>query len=80
MRLYENPIMAPLFWSRKLMLKRAGIPLSRRHVRFSATSLPCVDMRFFSNEERQMLDVILLVIGLAMFGLTVGYAYACDRL
>jgi hypothetical protein len=27
-----------------------------------------------------MLDVIMLIIGLAFFALSVGYAYACDRL
>lgn len=28
----------------------------------------------------QMLDVILLALGLGFFALSVGYAYACDRL
>jgi len=28
----------------------------------------------------QMLDVILLAMGLVFFALSVGYAYACDRL
>jgi hypothetical protein len=28
----------------------------------------------------QMLDVILLALGLAFFALSVGYAYACDHL
>jgi len=27
-----------------------------------------------------MLDLILLVFGLTLFALTVGYAYACERL
>ena len=27
-----------------------------------------------------MLDVILLVLGFAFFALSIGYAYACDRL
>jgi len=27
-----------------------------------------------------MLDVIMLAIGLGFFALSVGYAYACDRL
>ena len=31
-------------------------------------------------KEHQMLDVILLALGLGFFVLTVGYAYACDRL
>lgn len=28
----------------------------------------------------QMLDVILLALGLGFFAVSVGYAYACDRL
>jgi len=28
----------------------------------------------------QMLDLIMLAMGLGFFALTVGYAYACDRL
>jgi hypothetical protein len=27
-----------------------------------------------------MLDIVMLAIGLGFFALTVGYAYACDRL
>jgi len=32
------------------------------------------------RKELPMLDVILLALGLGFFVLTVGYAYACDRL
>jgi hypothetical protein len=32
------------------------------------------------RKERPMLDVVVLAIGLGFFALTVGYAYACDRL
>jgi hypothetical protein len=32
------------------------------------------------NGAIQMLDVIMLAIGLAFFALSVGYAYACERL
>jgi hypothetical protein len=28
----------------------------------------------------QMLDILMLALGLAFFALTVGYAFACDRL
>jgi hypothetical protein len=28
----------------------------------------------------EMLDIIMLAIGLGFFALSVGYAYACDRL
>ena len=32
------------------------------------------------RKEFQMLDLILLALGLGFFVLTIGYAYACDRL
>lgn len=32
------------------------------------------------RQEQSMLDVILLAAGLAFFAVSVGYAYACDRL
>jgi len=31
-------------------------------------------------KEHTMLDVILLALGLGLFALSIGYAYACDRL
>ena len=31
-------------------------------------------------KEHQMLDLIMLAIGLAFFALSLGYSYACDRL
>jgi hypothetical protein len=30
--------------------------------------------------EQSMLDVILVALGLVFFVLSIGYAYACDRL
>jgi hypothetical protein len=33
-----------------------------------------------SRQEHPMLDVVMLVIGLAFFALSVGYTFACDRL
>jgi hypothetical protein len=30
--------------------------------------------------EHQMLDLIMLAIGLVFFALSLGYTYACDRL
>ena len=30
--------------------------------------------------EQHMLDIVLLALGLGLFALTVGYAYACERL
>jgi hypothetical protein len=32
------------------------------------------------EREQTMLDVIMLAMGLGMFALSIGYAYACDRL
>jgi hypothetical protein len=39
----------------------------------------CVRFRIY-YQERPMLDVVMLVIGLAFFALSVGYTFACDRL
>ena len=32
------------------------------------------------HQEHPMLDLIMLAIGLGFFALSVGYAYACERL
>jgi hypothetical protein len=40
----------------------------------------CLIQKDFSREEQPMLDVLLLVLGLGLFVISVGYAYACDRL
>jgi hypothetical protein len=32
------------------------------------------------KEQSKMMDVILLALGLGFFALSVGYAYACERL
>jgi hypothetical protein len=36
--------------------------------------------RIRRNGEFPMLDILMVSIALAFFALTVGYAYACDRL
>jgi hypothetical protein len=36
--------------------------------------------RVAGRQEHQMLDLIMLVIGLGFFALSVGYTIACDRL
>jgi hypothetical protein len=33
-----------------------------------------------AQRSTSMLDVIMLAIGLAFFAVSIGYAYACDRL
>jgi hypothetical protein len=35
---------------------------------------------FAGTESFPMLDILMVVIALAFFALSVGYAYACDRL
>jgi hypothetical protein len=37
-------------------------------------------VRIRRDGELPMLDILMVVIALAFFALTVGYAYACDRL
>ena len=37
-------------------------------------------LRGTGRKEHQMLDLTLLALGLGFFVLTIGYAYACDRL
>jgi hypothetical protein len=32
------------------------------------------------SKEQHMLDIVLLALGLGFFALTLGYAYACERL
>ena len=36
--------------------------------------------RIRKSDEASMLDLIMLAIGLGFFALSVGYAYACERL
>jgi hypothetical protein len=36
--------------------------------------------RKYRRKEHLMLDVVMLVLGLGFFALSVGYAYACERL
>jgi hypothetical protein len=33
-----------------------------------------------SQEDFTMMDLIMLALGLGLFALTIGYAYACERL
>jgi hypothetical protein len=34
----------------------------------------------FAARSKQMMDIIMLALGLAFFALSVGYTIACDRL
>jgi hypothetical protein len=36
--------------------------------------------RKYRGKEHFMLDVVMLVLGLGLFALGIGYAYACERL
>jgi hypothetical protein len=33
-----------------------------------------------ARSNNQMLDIIMLVMGIGFFAVTIGYAYACDRM
>jgi hypothetical protein len=48
------------------------------HVKSVRRSGPCRASR--AEREHPMLDVIMLLIAAAFFALSIGYAYACDRL
>ena len=41
---------------------------------------PIVQLGHAYRKELLMLDLVMLAIGLGFFVLSVGYAYACDRL
>ena len=49
--------------------------VAAHHVSASAVGLHGV-----ARKEHQMLDLIVLAIGLGFFALSVGYTFACDRL
>ena len=68
---------------------------SRRHLYFVLMRVDRDSHRFFIlplllevpvqritrfEKERTMLDLLLLALGLALFVLSIGYVYACDRL
>jgi hypothetical protein len=36
--------------------------------------------RFTAHKEHLMLDIAMLALGLGFFAVSVGYAYACERL
>jgi hypothetical protein len=43
--------------------------------------MPCTHrFRLHRARSSEMLDIIMLAIGLGFFALSIGYVYACDRL
>jgi hypothetical protein len=43
--------------------------------------MPCVStFQLHRARSSEMLDIIMLAIGLAFFAVSIGYVYACDRL
>jgi hypothetical protein len=43
--------------------------------------MPCAStLQLHRARSSEMLDIIMLAIGLAFFALSIGYVYACDRL
>jgi hypothetical protein len=56
------------------------IPISRLSPP-SRIHMPCVStLRVHRARSSEMLDIIMLAIGLGFFALSIGYVYACDRL
>ena len=56
------------------------IPISRLSPP-SRIHMPCVStFQLHRARSSEMLDIIMLAIGLAFFALSIGYVYACDRL
>ncbi|MGB9045566.1 MAG: hypothetical protein WCC81_24290 [Pseudolabrys sp.] len=55
-------------------------PGSNSHRIFIARDLRGRSPQNIPEKEATMLDVILLALGLGFFVLSIGYAYACDRL
>jgi hypothetical protein len=45
-----------------------------------ADDRPRSDVRPYLSEVGSMLDVLMVALALGFFALSVGYAYACDRL
>ena len=57
------------------------IRCSRLDRKGSTTSgLEALSIKSPGHEEQSMFDLVLLALGLAFFALSVGYAYACERL
>jgi hypothetical protein len=54
------------------------------HIEADQTAIPVNNLSFGTDDprtqEHPMLDFVMLALGLALFALTVGYAFACDRL
>lgn len=48
--------------------------------RHEARSAVAVDSPSRAAEESKMFDVLMIALGLGFFALSIGYAYACERL
>ncbi len=40
----------------------------------------CRSSQIAPHQEHSMLDIFMLALGLGFFALSIGYAYACERL
>jgi hypothetical protein len=58
------------------LIRHAGIP----HRFLTAGSLVGSSLRGRPERGAQMLDFLLLALAAGLFAITIGYAYACDRL
>ena len=86
LHLYEIPITLMSDPSRKHMPRLADKRRPRaRTLRTQSMQVKIVHLlraraQGTGQKEHPMLDLILLALGLGFFVLTIGYAYACDRL
>jgi len=72
-RHYRIPIILRPLPSRKSMQLNSTSPLQPERG-------PSFGPADHTAQEHLMLDVVMLVLGLGLFALGIGYAYACERL
>ena len=89
LHLYEIPITSVPNPSRKFIPEVAphcGVKVQRmffanlRHLNAAPRGVLMVTAAPLSRKEQTMLDLILVAGAFAAFALSIGYAYACDRL
>jgi hypothetical protein len=54
--------------------------MARDLSQLAPSGIPHGRSRKYRRKEHLMLDVVMLVLGLGFFALSIGYAYACERL
>jgi hypothetical protein len=61
-------------------MARQKVPRALRQTKKSLLVKYLVRRATSTHRSISMLDIVMLAIGLGFFALTVGYAFACDRL